>query len=94
MREYEVRYKLYPRSRQTRMEKVQAEGRFSAAVKLFCKYGKYPVRVVAVLPVRELDRQPDSDGHMAEPGDGSSGPASDTAGYGALYRRLRAGHSS
>lgn len=53
MREYEVRYKLYSRSRQSRTEKVQAEGRFSAAAKLFCKYWKYPVRIVAVLPVEE-----------------------------------------
>ncbi len=51
MKEYKIRYKLYSRSRQTRTEKVQAEGRFSAAADIFCKYRKYPIHMVSVYPV-------------------------------------------
>ena len=51
MKEYEVRYKLYSRSRRTRTEKVQAEGPISAAADIFCKYWKYPIHMVSVYPV-------------------------------------------
>ena len=51
MREYEVRYKLYSRSRRTRTEKVQAESPISAAADIFCKYWKYPIHMVSVYPV-------------------------------------------
>lgn len=54
MQEYEVRYKLYSRSRQSRTEKVQAEGLISAAADIFCKYIKYPIHIVSVFPVEGM----------------------------------------
>lgn len=51
MKHYEVRYRLYARSRQSQTEKVQAANDVGAAAAIALKYWRYPFRIISVFEV-------------------------------------------